>query len=152
MNKIAAVCKVLSFRKNKMKRGKTLTSNPVGQSAAAVVEQEIADALPDPERLLLEKEKLSGLHEMAYLDFCYAIKRFTFNGGSLNDKVFQRICPELNLEWEQVINESEVTPQWLNWRNKHLFENGVWDLDKMLSLGFLLCAHPSRQDQREEFW
>ena len=58
---------------------------------------------------------------MAYLDFCYSLKRFTFNGNVLNDEVFKRICPELGLEYEQVIDESAVTPQFLNWRNKHLY-------------------------------
>ena len=71
-----------------------MTSNPVGQSAAAAMEEEIANALPDPEKLILEKEKLSGLGELAYLDFCYSVKRFTYNAGVLNDKVFERICPE----------------------------------------------------------
>ena len=114
--------------------------------------QEIASAIPEPEQNLQDKEKASGLGEMAYLDFCYAIKRFTFNGNVLNDEVFQRICPELGLNWEDVINEGDMTPQFLNWRNKHLHSDGTWDVETMLSLGFLLCAHPSRQDQREEFW
>ena len=108
------------------------------------MEEEIANAIPDPERLLLEKEKLSGLGEMAYLDFIYTIKRFTFNGSMLNDKVMERICPELGQDWEQLASDAEITPTWLNWKNKHLYGNGTWDVERVLSLGFLLCAHPSR--------
>ena len=145
MNKIAGLCKVLSFRKKfKRSASQKLTSNVVGKSAAEVMAQEIASAIPEPEQNLQDKEKASGLGEMAYLDFCYAIKRFTFNGNVLNDEVFQRICPELGLNWEDVINEADMTPQFLNWRNKHLHSDGTWDVETMLSLGFLLCAHPSR--------
>ena len=99
MDKIAGICRVLSFRK-KFKRQGTLTSNPVGQSAAEVMQQEIADQLPDPEKLLLEKEKEAGLSEMAYLDFCYSIKRFTYNGNVLNDDTMKRLCPELGLDYD----------------------------------------------------
>lgn len=156
MDKIAGICRVLSFKrklKNKQEQAR-MTSNPVGQSAAAAMEEEIANAIPDPERLLLEREKLAGLGEMAYLDFCYSIKRFTYNvgGNVLNEKIFERICPELGLEWEQVVNEAECTPSFLNWRNKHLYGQGNWNVQKLLCMGFLLCAHPSRCDQREEFW
>ena len=125
MDKIAGLCKVISFRK-KFKKSATqkLTSNPVGKSAAEVMEQEISDSIPEPERLLLEKEKACGLSSMAYLDYCYTMKRFTFNGNTLNDQVFQRMCPELGLEWEDVINEAEANPTFLNWRNKYIYENG----------------------------
>ena len=99
MDKIAGICRVLSFRKKLKKQG-TLTSNPVGQSAAEVMQQEIADSLPDPERILLEKEKEAGLGEMAYLDFCYSIKRFTYNGNVLNDDTMKCICPELGLDYD----------------------------------------------------
>ena len=51
-----------------------------------------------------------------------------------------------------MINEADVTPAYLNWRNKHIYSLGTWNVEKLLCLGFLLCAHPSRQDQREEFW
>ena len=147
MEKIAALCRVLSFRKKgKKSKSQSLTNNPVGKSAAEVMQAEIEQQLPDPEKVLLEREKLAGLNEMAFLDFCYTIKRFTFNGNTLNDQVFQRICPELGLEWEQVINESEVTSQWLNWRNKYVWKDGAWDTKKLLCMGFLLCAHPSRED------
>ena len=124
----------------------------VGKSAAEVLEEEIADAIPEPERLLQEKEKASGLDEIAFLDYCYTLKRFTFNGNVINDAVFERICPELRLEYEQVIDAQGLTPQWLNWRNKHVYDKGMWDLDTLLSLGFLMCAHPSRENQVEEFW
>ena len=117
-----------------------------------MLEEEIADAIPEPERLLQEKEKASGLDEIAFLDYCYTLKRFTFNGNVINDAVFERICPELRLEYEQVIDAQGLTPQWLNWRNKHMYDKGMWDLDTLLSLGFLMCAHPSRENQVEEFW
>lgn len=69
------------------------------------MQQEIESAIPEPERLLLDKEKLTGLGEMSWLDFCYTIKRFTYNGNTLNAEVFERICPALGLEWAQVNNE-----------------------------------------------
>ena len=89
-----------------------------------MLEEEIADAIPEPERLLQEKEKASGLDEIAFLDYCYTLKRFTFNGNVINDAVFERICPELRLEYEQVIDAQGLTPQWLNWRNKHVYDKG----------------------------
>ena len=56
MQKIATVCRVLSFRKRRnkgsMHRQQSLTHNVVGKSAAEVMEQEIADAIPEPERML----------------------------------------------------------------------------------------------------
>jgi len=52
------------------------------------MQQEIESAIPEPERLLLDKEKLTGLGEMSWLDFCYTIKRFTYNGNTLNNEVF----------------------------------------------------------------
>lgn len=89
---------------------------------------------------------------MAFLDYCYTLKRFTYSGNVINEDVFKRICPALNLDYDQVIAEGSVTPQWLNWRNKHVYDQGTWELETLLSLGFLLCAHPSREDQQEEFW
>ena len=50
--------------------------------------------------MIIEKEKTLGLGEMAFLDLCYTVKRFTYNGNVLNDEVFKRICPELGLDWE----------------------------------------------------
>ena len=118
----------------------------MGKSAAEVIQEEIADAIPEPENLLQEKEKAAGLSEMAWLDFCYSVKRFSFNGNVINEAVFERISPGLGLDFNQVKNQSDCTPQWLNWRNKHLYKDGVWDLEPLLCLGFLLCAHPSRED------
>ena len=83
---------------------------------------------------------------MSWLDFCYTVKRFTFNGNTLNVEVFERICPSLNLDWEKVVNEAETTTEWLNWKNKFLFQDGKWDVETLLSLGFLMCGHPSQDD------
>mmetsp|Transcript_8269 Transcript_8269/g.11456 ORF Transcript_8269/g.11456 Transcript_8269/m.11456 type:complete len:159 (-) Transcript_8269:287-763(-) len=116
------------------------------------MQEEIEEAIPEPERLLQEKEQAAGLSDMAWLDYCYSMKRFTFNGNVLNEDVFKRISPGLKLDFEQMMDQHEVTATSLNWRNKHLYNEGTWDLDTMLSLGFLLCAHPSREDQKDEFW
>ena len=79
-------------------------------SVKNLLESEYADQLPETELMIIEKEKTLGLGEMAFLDFCYTVKRFTYNGNVLNDEVFKRICPELGLDWEQVNNEAEMSP------------------------------------------
>lgn len=153
MDKIAGLCRVLSFRKKAMRNKKSkMTQNVVGQSAAEAMIEEIANAIPECERLLLEKEQLTGLQTVAFLDWCYGIKRFSFNGTVINDQVFETICPDLGLKWEDVNNEAEQTTAFVNFKNKHLYSDGTWDIEPILQLGFLLCAHPSREDQREEFW
>jgi hypothetical protein len=37
--------------------------------------------------------------EIPYEDFVYNIKRYTYKGQSLNDKILEELCPALNLDY-----------------------------------------------------
>ena len=83
------------------------------------------------------------------------MKRYTFEGQPFNDRILEAISPELNLDYSSLKEDWDPLSKdkyAYTFKNQFIFKEGIYNLQYFMALGFLLCAHPDRRSQQEEFW
>ena len=157
MKRIATFCEKITPRRGKKKGapGKTDYGGANTGLNMADIEQrqaEIEEALPEVERILCEREKESQLHTLSYTEFVYAVKRYTFRGQPFNERIFEGISADLNIDYKKIKEEKSNDLYYQSIKNKHLYHQGNYTLETWLAMGFLMCQHSSQQDQKDQFW
>ena len=157
MHRIAQCCEKIGGRKRPDKRAPARTDygTVAGQIGAAEIETrqaEIESTLTGVERALCDQEKETKLYKLSYLRFIYAVKRYTFRGQPFNERIFEGICPDLYINWKDIKEEKDQDLYYWTFKNSILYHEGKWNLDRLMALGFLTCAHNSSEAQCNEFW
>jgi len=55
--------------------------------------------LPLVENAIWNLEKKLGMHAVPYIDYLFAIKRYSYKGSPFDSKILEEIAPEINLDF-----------------------------------------------------
>ena len=75
--------------------------------------------------------------------------------------MFKEICPGLHLDYKKLNEDKdELTGEsadkhsleYLTVKNHEIFQQGCYNVEILLCLGYLLCGHWDRQSRMDEFW
>lgn len=67
--------------------------------------------------------------------------------------MFEEICPELGLSYENLVESADKhSIHYMTIKNHEVFQQGSYNIEILQCLGFLLCSHYDRQNRIDEFW
>ena len=91
---------------------------------------------------------------MDFENFTYVIKRFTYKGSPLQEQMIKEMCPDIGIDYNDIKEDvkDKETATYLTMKNKFLFNQGNYNLMRLLLLGFLYCHHPNKQTRCDEWW
>ena len=64
----------------------------------------------------------------------------------MQEHMIKELCPKLNISDEEIDDEraDKRGVRYMTLKNKETFQNGSYNVEILLCLGFLLCAHHDR--------
>ena len=136
-----------------VKRGGKYTPSPVGLNLESREDRPSSShkhSIPAEEAYLLSKEQSLSFTTLSYPTFTYLIKRYSYKGTPLQDHMLRELSAELNLDYDQV--EKGVSEAGVMLRDRDMWANGCYNVERMQCIGFLYGVHEGRQQMMDEFW
>ena len=92
--------------------------------------------------------KLQGIEFRAYQA---AIKRFGYR-IDMDVGHIKTIAPDINLDVEKMIGDPKSSYGIIYQDPDFSFENGKYNIENLIALGWILCKHWSEETQKRELW
>ena len=107
--------------------------------------------MPDEEEKCYRSECLLGLNKVDFPTFHGAIKRFGYR-IDLNAEHLKSIAPEIRLDLDKMKREPRGAFNIYYRDPQVIYKDGVYQVDKLLIMGWLLCKHADQYSKEEELW
>eukprot|EP00347_Sterkiella_histriomuscorum_P014188 403361829 len=101
------------------------------------------------ERTIVDRDMSLGLYNLRYDHFERTIKRFGYK-GKLEENILEQIGQEINISLKEIQNDQSLHNFFF--KNTHIFQQGIYNPEELLIIGFLLTIHESASQAADSLW